>query len=597
MKMLLRIAGLGLATMLTACGGGGGSPGTTVTGATTSTSSTATPTTSTPATVTPTTSVPSTTTTTATTAVASFIYQLDKQALNNSGADKAVLTVTALDASNNPVKDSKLTVAVDTGIYTPTSSSTDASGSASGVITIGANKANRNINASINLAGRTATAVIAVSGSQISLTPVPATPAPGQSVRLDMKVVDSTGAGVPSTPVQLSGTLGFTQSLVTDLNGNASATLGAAPAAGGTYQVDAQALGVTGSRTIQVVSGAGGGIPNAIGTISAASLAITPNTISPNVTGATTSRATLRARFLNSTNSAVQNVRVRFEILAPALGSGEQISTGTAVVYSDVNGEAVAEYIPGTRSSPTNGVRIRACYGVTDADLASGSCASSVIQTLTVASQPLAITLGDNNELAKGNSNLTYIKKFDVAVADSAGNAVANAVVSASVDITHFGKGPFLAESPSPKGTYQVTGDSPPNSETTGFSTSAIPSTAAGRVWCPNEDTNRNGSLDTGPSINEDINFNGRLEPRKADVILSFVGSNVTGSTGRMTIQVEYPQNVATWLAYTVRVTTSVAGSEGTDSKSYITSFVKGDEVNGSFLTPPHGINRCLDVN
>jgi hypothetical protein len=46
----------------------------------------------------------------------------------------------------------------------------------------------------------------------------------------------------------------------------------------------------------------------------------------------------------------------------------------------------------------------------------------------------------------------------------------------------------------------------------------------------------------------------------------------VTGSNGRMQIQVEYPQNVATWLTYVVRVTTNVAGSEGTVAKSYITT-------------------------
>ena len=64
-----------------------------------------------------------------------------------------------------------------------------------------------------------------------------------------------------------------------------------------------------------------------------------------------------------------------------------------------------------------------------------------------------------------------------------------------------------------------------------------------------------------------------------------------------MQIQVEYPQNVATWLAYTVKVTTNVAGSEGSDSKSYITSFIDGDEKNGSFLTPPYGTQSCVSPN
>jgi hypothetical protein len=60
---------------------------------------------------------------------------------------------------------------------------------------------------------------------------------------------------------------------------------------------------------------------------------------------------------------------------------------------------------------------------------------------------------------------------------------------------------------------------------------------------------------------------------------------------------VEYPQNVATWLNYSVRVTTNVAGSEGTAVKSYFTNFIIGDDANGSFLTPPYGVNNCVTAN
>jgi hypothetical protein len=568
-----------LAASLAACGGGGGSAGTAGgaggTGGTGGTGG----------------SGDSTGGSTST--VASFIYQLSKSALTNSGSDSTVLTVTALDANNNPVSGATVGVAVDTGVYTPATTVTDTKGQTSGAITIGANKGNRNITATITVNGLTAKAVIAVTGAAISLTPVPATPAPGASTRIDVKVTDATGAGVPSVPVTLSGSLGLSTTVTTDSTGSASATLGAAPVNPGSYTVDAAALGVEATRTVQVVSGAGGGIPGATGPITSASLSVVPTTIAPNTAGSTTNQAQLRAKFLNGANQAIQNVRVRFEIVAPGLGSGEAISTSDATVYSDVNGEAIASYVAGTRSSPTNGVVIRACYGLDDVDIANGACANFQTQTLTVAGQPLSITLGDNNELAKGANNLTYIKKFDVAVADSAGNAVANAIVSASVDITHYGKGNFTDTNVAGTSTYQVTGNNPPNASTQGISITATPTANTGRVWCPNEDTNRNGSIDLG----EDINNDNKLEPRKADVILSFLGSNTTGTNGRLAIQVEYPQNVATWLSYTVKVTTNVAGSEGTDQKSYITSFVAGDEVNGSFLTPPYGANRCVDAN
>jgi hypothetical protein len=580
MRLIRMLAVLLLAAVMTACGGGGGSAGVTSTGTG--------PTTSTGTDI-------GTGTTTHT--VTSFIYQLDKPSINNSGSDKALLTVTALDSNNNPVSGAGVSVAVNTGIFTPITSTTDSSGQASGNISIGANKANRNITASIAVAGQSATAVVAVTGSQIALTPVPATPAPGATTRVDLKVTDANGGGIPGIPVQLSGSLGFTQSVTTDNTGNASATLGAVPATPATYAINASALGVQATRAVQVVSGTGGGIPDAVGLASVASLAIVPNTIAPNLTGASTNRAGLEATFLNASNQAIQNMRVRFEIVAPELGSGERLSTDDATVYSDANGKAIADYIAGTRSSPTNGVTIRACYGATDAAIASGACPQSVSKTLTVASQPLSITLGDNNLLAKGNGGLTYIKNFDVAVADAAGNAVANALISASVDITHYGKGGFgyFASSPSGTGTYQITFNSPPNLATNVSATEkVVPSALTGNVWCKNEDANRNGSLD---GALDDVNGNGKIEPRKADVILSFSGSNVTGASGRMTIQVEYPQNVATWLAYTVKVTTNVAGSEGTDQKSYITSFIEGDELNGSFLTPPYGTSSCDKPN
>ncbi len=568
-KLMRILCGLSFAALITACGGGGGSPGAPVF---------------------------SSDGTTTTAKVATFIYQLDKATITNSGSDKALLSVTALDSNNNPVSGAKVDVSVDSGVYTPVSGTTDTTGQASGNISIGANKANRNIVASILVGGRSATAVVAVAGGQITLTPVPATTTPGSPIRVDVKVTDANGAGIPSVPVQLSGTLGLTGSATTDATGNASANLAAAPASAGTYTINASALGIQTTRSVQVISGTGNTIPDAVGSISAVSLAIVPNTIAPNTAGSSTNRAGLAAVFLNASNQAIANVRVRFEIVPPALGSGEDLSTGSATVYTDVNGRAIADYIAGTRSSPTNGVAIRACYGSTDASIANGACPNFVSKTLTVASQPLSITLGDNNLLARGNNGLTYIKNFDVAVADAAGNAVANAVVSASVDITDYGKGGFGYGGTV---TYQITGDNPPNATTDVSATAhVVPSRTTGNVWCVNEDTNRNGFVDLGLTPPEDPNGNGKLEPRKADVILSFLGTNVTGSNGRMAIQVEYPQNVATWLAYTVKVTTNVAGSEGTDQKSYITSFIKGDEENGgSFLTPPYGASSCDSPN
>jgi hypothetical protein len=532
MRISKVLVGFALTLALAACGGGGGSPGASSGGGALVGGAA-------DAALTPT----------------SFVFSLDKTSIGNGGADKAFLTVTTLNGSRNILAGVPVTVAVDSGVYTPVTLITDAAGQVTGNISVGSDRSDRTITATISIAGLSpGVASVSVVGSQISLTAIPSTPSPGGSVQVAVKAIDVNGAGISGALIQLGGTLGFNQTVTTDTSGNATATLSASPNSVGTYSLTATGLGINVSRDVQVV-GAGGGIPDAIGPISSASLAISPNTISPNASGSTTNRAALRAVFQNPSNQAIQNVRVRFEIVAPALGSGELVSTGNNIIYSDVSGVAVADYIPGTRTSPTNGVSIRACFGLTDASIANGACPNSSVSTLTVAGQPINVTLGDNNLLSRGGNSLTYIKLFDVAVADSSGNAVPNALISASVDITEYGKGLY----------------------------------SAARLWCANEDSNRNGFLDT----NEDVDGNGVLSPRKADAILSFIGSNTTGLNGRTTIQVEYPQNVATWLKYSVRVTTNVVGSEGTAVKSYVTSFIEGDDKNGSFLTPPYGVNIC----
>jgi hypothetical protein len=113
-------------------------------------------------------------------------------------------------------------------------------------------------------------------------------------------------------------------------------------------------------------------------------------------------------------------------------------------------------------------------------------------------------------------------------------------------------------------------------------------------VWCANEDVNRNGFLDIG---GEDVNNDGILQPRKAEIIVSYVSGNRTNANGQMLVQVSYTQNMGTWLAYTLRATTAVAGSEGDVSKSYITDVLRSDVTNGSFRTPPFGVESCSSRN
>jgi hypothetical protein len=576
MNILKHSVGLLIVLALTSCGGGGGNPGSSGGTATTTTA-----------------------TTTPVLTAASFVFSLDKSSINNGGTDKAILTVTALDASRNVVSGVPVSISVDSGIFSGAASSTSATGEVSGQITIGGDKTNRTITASISAGGQTGTAGVTVTGASLAVSTLPATPAPGQLVTVTAKAVDTNGVAISGASIQFGGTLGVTQSVTTNASGNATTTL-AAPAIAANYTVTAVGLGVTGTQTVQVVSGTGGGIPNAVGVISIANLSISPKNIFANVAGATTNQATLRAIFQDAANTPIPNVRVRFEIVPPALGSGEQIATGATTVYSDASGIALSGYIPGTRTSPTDGVVVRICYGLDDTSIAGGLCPNLATATLTVGGQAVSVALGFNNTLSRGAGALTYIQSFVAMVTDSNGNPVSNAIVSASVDITHYGKGWGYNDPYYTNGLIDLL-ITPPDLSTPNINSADIP--VAGtvgppivlgqRVWCANEDVNRNGFLDAG----DDVNKNGKLEPAKANVILSFPGSNKTAADGTLTLQVQYPQNVATWLSFTVTVSTGVAGSAGLTSQSFFTGFIKGDEVNGSFLTPPFGVGNCKSAS
>ena len=586
-KNILNLVGGLLLIALVGCGGGGGSAGTPAGSSAGSTGGTTVP----------------AVTQTGVVVASDFIFELDKQSLPSAGSDKALLTILAVDNNRNVLPNVPVLISVDQGgVFSSTSAGTvtNANGQFSGVISIGGNKSNRTINTKITVSGIEKIASVQVVGSQILVTPVPATPAPGQAVVVNLDSLDSAGVSIPSVAISLTGSSSASGINTTDVAGKKSFTFNA-PALPGSYSIVASGLGVTTTKIIQVISPTGASFPNADGVVSSASLSAQPSSISPNQPGETLNRARLTAKFSTANNQGIRNMRVRFEIVPPALGSGEAISTSDSVVYSDAAGVADAEYIAGIRSSPTNGVKVRACYKASD--FTSGTdCPNAVQATLTVAGTPLSISISDDNLLEKGLGNIAYLKKFLLQVNDASGVAVKGAIVSVSVDITHYGKGRFdglyplgtLAPSiQDPSLGYVATGT---NTVSVIQSATIVPgflldssSNRFANVWCVNEDTNRNARMDVG----EDVNSDGSLTPKKAEVIVSYASGNTTDANGQMLVQVTYGQNVGRWLSYTLRVTTQVAGSEGEASKSYITDVLQGDIANGSFLIPPFGVGSC----
>lgn len=531
-------------------------------------------------------------------ALSSLDVALDKNTIVNSGSDSVEITVTALDANRNVMAGVPVQVGLSPdGTFQRSSaeSVTDGNGRLVGRILIGDNKENRVLNVRVSSGSVSRLVSVQVTGTQIQVTPLPATPTPGQNTALNITVRDSAGQAIPNVRLTLGGNFGAAGEVTTNASGEVVYNI-AAPATAGSYSLVVSGNGVSTSQAIVV----GSARPPAVGPIVSAGLTPEPSQIRTNSVGSSTNRSVLVARFLTTGNTPIENMRVRFEIVPPALGAGEFVSTGSSLVFSNSSGVAESAYVAGTRSSPTDGVRLRICYDLND--FVASACPNERLSSLTVAGNPVSIAIGENNELQKGLGNLTYIRQHIIQVVDSAGVAVNDAVVSVSVDITHYGKGPVWNQlyqgftalqaptirdihpdydpDPLPAGALETLQDSTTRPTNRNF-------------WCINEDHDRNGSLTAA----EDVNGNGVIEPRKAEVAVAFPSGNRTNAQGQLIVTTIYPQNVGRWLAYTLRATTGVQGSEGDVSKAYVTEVVAGDVQNGSFLTPPFGAGSCRQPN
>lgn len=579
MNLLNWLSAATLVLAVTACGGGGGSSGGTTGGPATPPAGGN------------------------TTTVADFQAVLSKTALTNAAGDSVTLNVLALNAANNAVPGAVVSVAVDSqAVFIGTGNVTGNTGAFSGQITTPANKSNRSVNVSVTVGGVVKTLVLPVVGSQITITPVPGAPTINAATQFNISLLDAAGSAIPNTDLTIGGTFGFSGAQPrTNLNGDASFMTNA-PASAGTYTLIVSASGVTTTRQLSVVGGVGAPVVPPAAQIIPGSLGANPTNIRQNLSTNATNKSEIRFLMLTQpANIGIENVRVKFSLLRP-LGGGERLSTGDQIVLTNSSGIATTDYIAGLRTSPTDGVEVRACYAATDAEVAGSLCPNSVIAKLTVGGEAVSLSITGENLLSRANGNALYRQRVVVQVGDSAGNAVAGAAISASIDITHYGKGlTFASRYPrtvlgSATAVYVVT--TPPNIADT-FTSGTLGNTEftnpnpTFRVWCVNEDRNRNGNLDPG----EDIDNDGVLEPRRSEVVIIPAGSGVTDVNGVAEFFVQWGQDVGTWLAYTVKATARVSGSEGTNSKPFVTDVLQADVANGTFLIPPYGAGNCSTNN
>lgn len=496
---------------------------------------------------------------------------LSAQSLSNSGGDSIVATVTAVDSNRNTVSDVPVKFIVDaSATATIGGDATGADGTQSAVIKIGDNPSNRAITVTVTSGSLTRTAAFQVTGSKIVATVVPSVVTPkstGNEVQYRLSDVNSNPMAGQEITVSAPGLPSVTST--TGSAGEFTYTY-KAPSTPGSLTITATAAGVTDVQNVQVQAPSGS-VPPANRTVTSASINASPTVVGVN-TATSNNRSEIRALFISTKNAPVKNVRVRFDLNNDPNTIGGSVTTGSALVYSDSNGVATSAYLPGDRSSPTDGVQVRACWDYVD--FAVGTCPHSVIVELTVTAEPLAVTIGTDNEIEGGEDGLTYIKKYVVLVVDASGQAMPNVRITPLLDLTGYYKGRYSAGDDGwvlPQYEEDVVAG-------------AIP-----LYGCANEDVNRNGVLNSG----EDLNGTGKLEPRKSDASIRML-SATTGAAGTAILQLEYPENVATWVAYKITVTASgVLGTEGSATFAGVLPAMASDasdlSVGPAFYKSPYG--------
>lgn len=457
---------------------------------------------------------------------------LSKLSVGNSGGDSVDVVVTAVDASRNAVAGIKVAFSVDSNaIVVVGNSTTDANGQAKANVQIGADRTNRTVTVTASSDALSRQAAFKVTGAKLQATLVPSTLRNGETGRVEYTLTDSNSNPMTLVDITVNGPGAATKTDKTDSNGKYSYVYVATGA--GPTPISATAGGTSVVSTIQIDASVSD-VPAAT-SIASATFTASSVVVNVNAVGSIENRVELRLLFRSSKNEPIPNVRVRLGFGANTSGTDADISSGKdKVITSDANGIAVTSFIAGQRASPTDQVKVFACFGKDNSVAEIAACDVANLRTisLTVVEQPVSISIGSNELVIV--KTLTYQQEFTVLVVDYAGNPKAEVQLAPVIDLVNYLKGTYFYDAIALKWIQNLT------------------------ATCPNEDNSvgigyRNGTMETG----EDVNGNLQLDPRKSDMSISMVGSTKTDANGLAVLRVEYPQNMGSWLEFSIKVSAS----------------------------------------
>lgn len=547
---------------------------------------------------------------------------LSAPSLTNGGTSTVTATATAVDANRNVVAGIPVRFQVNAGATAaPSGTVTNANGEVQAAIGIGADRSNRVVTVTATSGNLTRTAQFIVTGAKLTASASPLVVAGSSGNVIEYTLVDFNAIAMVNQTITVNAPGLPATTGTTDLNGKFRFTY-TAPSTPGQMEIVASAAGDQNAQTI-IVSAASAGIAPAPEVPQSVSVTPTPSVVGVNSPGSTTNQVELRVLAVGAGNKPVPRVRVRFDLAGNANNTDGTVSWVGSYAYTDDNGIARGTFTPGQRSSPTNGVTIRACYDTTDFGTPGSGCAGATYAstaTLTVSSEALAVNIRTNELIKSGAAELTYIKEFVVMVVDAAGQAKPDVQITPSVDLTGYYKGYFVWSETEGAWVRSRSGSLAPdqNYRWTGSGWALDTSVAPGQPVCPNEDVNRNGVREAGAFVpgaaapalqarQEDLNWNGELDPRKSDVAIKMVGSSKTDANGLAIVQIEYGRNLASWVDFVITVTASgVSGTEararyignnyGLGNLPYPASAVTVKAAPPAFVVSPYGrSSTCAD--
>lgn len=473
---------------------------------------------------------------------------ISKNSINNSGSETVDVIARAVDANRNALAGIDVIFKVDNdAVLTPINTKTDAKGEAKATVGIGANRTVRTITVTAESNALRGTRLLSVTGAKLQATVNQPNRLVGEAGTVDYSLLDVNGSPIDGVEIVATGPGAATGRGLTNGQGKWTYSYKAE----GNGKMSIKAVGGAGDTPVESfvnVASKPAALDPAIKILSA-TMTMDALVVKVNEIGKDVNRSEIRILFRGEKNAPIENVRVHVGLGANNTSSDGRFSASEndPPLLSDKNGLVTLSFISGERASPTEGVKIFACYGRSD-DLGTtvGGCSNGFSigpVTLTIVEAPVSISIGGDDVLAQGETNLTYIAKFTVLVVDAAGNPKSDVQVTPLVDLLGYAKGQFYWNESLKKWYIPLDGlATDPNSQEVS-------------LRCPNEDRlepdgSRNGTIETG----EDINGSLQLDPRSSAVSVAMVGSTRTDKNGLATLQIEYPKSMANWVRYMIKV-------------------------------------------